>query len=277
MKYDFLIRVMEEDIDDGKDITSSIILDGKKVKCEAVIYARERCVIAGSYICEEFLKYYKLKYEIKKRDGEWVDENETVIYIFGDAYTVLMLERTLLNFLMRLSGIATITKKIVDKCKDVNPNVKIAATRKTTPGMRLLEKKAVVAGGGVAHRMGLYDAVLIKDNHYHFFDDMCETIEKFKKRGYEKVEIEVKTREDAIKAAKCGADIIMLDNMSVDDAKYLYPILKEYGVIVEISGGINFENVVEYAPYADIISLGIITHSIKAIDITMDIVGVVYD
>ena len=185
----------------------------------------------------------------------------------------------------RMSGIATTTRMLVDACHEINPYVKVSATRKTTPGFREWEKKAVILGGGVSHRVGLWDQILIKDNHLK----MVGSITKAVKRGgvYSKenpmpdgqlikVEVEVVDMGGAIEAAKASPDIIMLDNMAPWEVEAVAAEVRKINpdIEIEISGGITPENIIEYAPHADVISLGWLTHSAKATDLSLQIVEV---
>jgi len=173
---------------------------------------------------------------------------------------------------MRMSGIATLTDSLVRECRKVNPRVKVAATRKTTPGFREFEKRAVALGGGWPHRMGLYDAILIKDNHIKVAGGVKKALERARRKGRgRKIEIEVETPEQAYAALRSGADIIMLDNFKPGEAVKLAKELKKKrpGVLIELSGGIRPGNIAEYARAGDIISLGWLTHSVKSVDFSM--------
>ena len=192
----------------------------------------------------------------------------------GSARAILAGERLALNIVMRMSGIATLTRSLVDKCRKVNPKVRVAATRKTTPGFRYFEKKAVLIGGGDPHRMGLYDAVLIKNNHIRLAGGVKEALKRAAKGSYMmKVEIEVETPEQAFVALENGADIIMLDNFGPEEAKKLSHRLKKARpeVLIEISGGIRPDNIEKYAAAADIVSLGWLTHSVRSVDFSMKV------
>ncbi|MEM0016358.1 MAG: carboxylating nicotinate-nucleotide diphosphorylase, partial [Saccharolobus sp.] len=198
---------------------------------------------------------------------------DKILIFEGDASKLLSVERFILNFLARLSGIATITNIMVKKVKEVNPNVKIAGTRKTTPGFRVFEKYAIEVGGGDPHRYNLSDAVLIKDNHITLYGNLEELIKKIRESvSFTKlIEVEVSTYEDAIKAYKAGANAILLDNMRPYE---IIPIVNELKgkILIEASGGITPDNVVEYAKTnVDIISSGYITHSSKALDFSLDV------
>jgi nicotinate-nucleotide pyrophosphorylase (carboxylating) len=180
---------------------------------------------------------------------------------------------------MRMSGIATETRRLVNEVKKTSPIVRIAATRKTAPGLRYFDKRAVVVGGGDPHRMRLDDAVLIKDNHIVIAGGIEAAVKRARVSlgSSKKIEVEAKTREQAVQAAKIGADIVMLDNMTLKEAE---GTLKELAarnlrkkVLIEISGGITPKNLVSYAKLKpDIISLGSLTHSVKAIDMSLEVV-----
>ncbi len=265
---DDIDRFLYEDLNDTGDITSEAILGDEEAR--AYIKAKEQCVIAGM---EEAVEVFKRTGAIPnaiKKDGEEAKNGEAVMEITGKLKAILAGERLALNFLSRMSGIASITNELTKKCRKKNPNIKIAATRKTTPGFRKYEKKAVVIGGGYAHRMGLYDAILIKDNHLACVS-IREAIRKARRLGMP-VEIEVESIEDAMIAAEEGADIIMLDNMNpaqgiiaAGKVRKIKPDIK-----IEVSGGITPENIINYT-FADIISLGMLTHSVKSKDFSLEI------
>ncbi len=249
------------------DITSEII--PKNLKVEGIVIALEPCIVAGTgYICEN-VKKIGLKCD-GLDDGAEASKGEEILKIAGNARKVLGVERTVLNILSRMCGIATETKKVVERVRKINPNVKIAATRKTLWGY--LDKLAVKIGGGDPHRWNLSDMILIKDNHIKLIG-LEKAIELAKKISFtKKVEVEVEREKDALKAAKMGADIIMLDNFSPENACIVAKKLRRYEVIIEISGGITPENVGEYARCdVDVISMGYLTHSARAINLTMDI------
>jgi nicotinate-nucleotide pyrophosphorylase (carboxylating) len=198
--------------------------------------------------------------------------------ISGDGQTILSGERTMLNLLSRMSGIATKTRMLIEKLEKVNAKTKIAATRKSAPGLLYFDKKAVIIGGGDSHRSHLDDMILIKDNHLAIIGTVEEAVKRAKANASftKKIEIEVTNIEDALKAAKAGADIIMLDNFSPKQAKDAGEALGKAGfgkVLLEVSGGITGENLLDYASaQVDIISLGELTHSVKALDISLEIV-----
>jgi nicotinate-nucleotide pyrophosphorylase (carboxylating) len=268
---------IKEDIDIA-DITSEVLLSEEEAKGQ--ILSKQDCVVAGIEEAQEVFTYFGLNVQSKFSDGEWISKQDVILTVEGRAKDILAGERLALNFLGRMSGIATETRKLKDKCRKINSNVQIAATRKTTPGFRIFEKKAVMLGGGSPHRMRLDDAFLIKDNHLKLVSGVEEAVRlaKASDAAYQgkKVEIEVENATDAKKAALAGADIVMLDNMSPEEAKSAYLSIKELNsdITVEISGGITPENIEKYAEYADMISLGYLTHSIKAMDFSLELVKI---
>lgn len=259
-----------------EDITTNSIIK-KNMKASAKILAREEGIIAGVRIAEEIFKDFNLECITYKDDGEKVAKDECVMRIKGNARKILTLERSVLNIMMRMSGIATITNKIVNKVKSVNPKVIVACTRKTTPGMQWLEKLAVKIGGGDTHRFRLDDCAMIKDNHLALVGlEKAMKMLKKKVSFTKKIEVEVENINDAILAAKLGADIILLDNMSPKEIKMVINELKKRNlrnkVILEASGNIKPNIVQDYARTGvDVISLGFITHSAPALDLSLEI------
>jgi len=213
-------------------------------------------------------------------DGSEIRYGDVVMEVEGKAKNILMCERTVLNILMKMSGIATVTAKMVEKAKKVNPDIIIAATRKTMPGFRIFEKMAVSIGGGDTHRFSLGDCVLIKDNHIAVAGGLIEAIKFAKAASFtKKIEVEVKSVEDALTVAREGVDIIMFDNMSPNEIREAVKILEKEGlrerIILEASGGITPDNVEEYASTGvDVLSSGYITHSSKALDLSLRITEV---
>lgn len=263
-------KSLEEDIGKG-DITSNVLLSDENA--EAKVFSKEDCVLAGLEEAKNIFEKLGVEVNAHAKDGGSIRKGTTVLNLKGSAKSILAGERTALNLLSRMSGIATLTNKIVEKCRRINPDVKIAATRKTTPGFRYYEKKAVIIGGGISHRYGLYDAVLIKDNHIKIVGSINECIKRAKKTN-KPVEIEVENTDDAIKAAKSGADTLMLDNFVPEDVKKGYKKIKKINenIKIEVSGRINPENIAEYAKYADVISLGMLTHSVQSVDFSLEII-----
>ncbi|HEC81588.1 MAG TPA: carboxylating nicotinate-nucleotide diphosphorylase [Thermoplasmatales archaeon] len=267
---DFYLR---EDLDEKGDITSDSIFSDEEGKAQ--IIAKEQCIIAGLEEAEKVFKRLGASMEKKTEDGREVKKGEVVATVSGRLRSILTGERLALNFICRMSGIATETRKLVKICNKINPNVKIAATRKTTPGFRKFEKKAVEIGGGIPHRFGLYDAVLIKDNHIAGVGSITEAINKVKNKVKGKViEVEAQNEKDAIQAAYSNVDVIMLDNFKPEKAEKVTQKIKQINpnILIEVSGGINAENINRYASFADRISLGYITHSVKSKDFSLEII-----
>ena len=270
---DDIDRFLKEDLNKKGDITSESIFTNEKVKAQ--INSKEDCIIAGLDEIKKVFKKTGANTKLLIKDGDFVKKDTIVAEINGPIRSILKGERLALNILSRMSGIASETRDLVEKCKSINKNVKIAATRKTTPGFRKYEKKAVVIGGGEAHRYGLYDAIMIKDNHIKGIGSIEKAIKITKqKKLRKKIEIEVENEKDAIIAAKMNIDTIMLDNFNPKKGKEIAEKIKKINskIIIELSGGINSDNIVSYAPYADRISLGYITHSIKSKDFSLDII-----
>jgi nicotinate-nucleotide pyrophosphorylase (carboxylating) len=212
------------------------------------------------------------------RDGDEVDAGEILIEIKGPAKSLLAGERTSLNILGRMAGIATAVAEMVAVVAEVSPNTRVASMRKTMPGLREFDKKAVVLGGGDTHRFRLDDCVLIKDNHLTLMPSVAEAVKRARNRvSFTKlIEVEVETLEAAVEAAEAGADIIMFDNMSPAEIRSSLSNLAERGLkdgrLYEASGGINPENIAEYAASGvDVISMGYFTHSVRSLDVKLKI------
>ena len=265
---------LAEDLGYG-DITSEMLipygLEGK-----ASIIIKERGIVAGGEVAKKvFLRVDpSLKFNILIKDGTRVQPGDTVATISGRVISILKAERAVLNFLQRLSGIASETAKYIAKTRGLA--VKITDTRKTTPGLRLLEKYAVRMGGGKNHRLHLGDGILIKDNHLAALRatgmSLKDIVAKAKQNAPQgmKVEVEVNTAQEAMEAAEAGADIIMLDNMSPDEMSRVVSLLPSR-VKAEASGGITLANVRQAAMAGvNLISIGALTHSPKALDISLE-------
>ena len=263
-----LSQFLAEDIGSG-DITSSLL---PKKKISVRIIARENAIIGGTSYAKEIFKLKGCKVMILKKDGSKIKENQIIMTITGDAGKILTCERTALNLLTRMSGIATQTNELVKK---IPKKTKVYATRKTAPGLRYFDKEAVEIGGGKKHRLRLDEMIMIKDNHIAVEDSLLSLIKKTKKK-YRKFEVEVENTSDAILAAKEGATIIMLDNFSPSQIKRTIQVLKNQKlrnkVMLEASGGINSKNISKYGKTGvDIISVGSITNSVKGIDMSLEI------
>jgi nicotinate-nucleotide pyrophosphorylase (carboxylating) len=232
--------------------------------------------MAGLEEAARVFEHLGARLEPKARDGSWVAKGKEVAAVEGSAHAVLMGERLALNIIQRMSGIATLTRQAVDAARAANPHVVVAATRKTTPGFRAYEKRAVELGGGDPHRQGLDDMVLVKDNHIKLAGGVREAMERLERRRAQgprnrfalKVEVEVSTARDALQACALGADIVMMDNMGPDALRRAYRAVKRAHphVLVEVSGNITARNISRVAPYADIVSMGSLTHSAPARD-----------
>ncbi|HDD31273.1 MAG TPA: carboxylating.nicotinate-nucleotide diphosphorylase [Thermococcus litoralis] len=269
----YLLRFLEEDAPFG-DVTSEAVIP-EDLEAEAVIIAKQDGVIAGLEEAKALFEHFDVKVELKAKDGDEVKKGDVVIELRGNARSILLVERTALNIIGRMSGIATQVRRLMKKVRAVNPNVRIAGTRKTL--LKPLDKRAILLGGGESHRFSLSDAILIKDNHLALVP-LEEAIERAKAFSiYKVVEVEVESLEDALKAAKAGADIIMLDNMTPEQIEEVLEALKREGlrerVKIEVSGGITEENIESYAKLdIDVISLGALTHSVKNFDVSLEIV-----
>ena len=274
---------LKEDIGKG-DITTGVLVE-KTASSRASIIAKEDCVVCGLQIAEWIMAQvdFSVRFKPNCDDGHLVGGSKELAYLEGHTNSILRSERTMLNFLSFLSAIATTTKQFVDKAKPYG--VKIMDTRKTLPLLRYLEKYAVRAGGGTNHRMGLYDQVLIKDNHIKAsgaggrgsgvgLKELVETARRKNLKGT-KVEIEVGTVEEFTDALAGKPDIIMLDNMTPQNVRSCVEIrrLSRIKPILEVSGGINMETVEEFAKAKpDIISIGALTASVKSVDMSLEIV-----
>ncbi|MDC4231268.1 MAG: carboxylating nicotinate-nucleotide diphosphorylase [Nitrosopumilus sp.] len=263
-----LSQFLTEDIGKG-DITSNLL---PKKKVSVRIISRENGIVAGTTHTKEIFKLKGCNAKILKKDGSKIKPNQTIMTITGDARKILACERTALNLLTRMSGIATQTNELVKKI----PNkTKVYATRKTAPGLRYFDKEAVEIGGGEKHRLRLDEMIMIKDNHIAVENSLASIIKKAK-RKHKKFEVEVENTSDAILAAKEGATIIMLDNFSPSQIKKTVNALKNQKlrskVMLEASGGINSKNISKYGNTGvDIISVGSITNSVKGIDMSLEI------
>ncbi|HUU77648.1 MAG TPA: carboxylating nicotinate-nucleotide diphosphorylase [candidate division Zixibacteria bacterium] len=273
---EMLENFMKEDEGYG-DITSEILIPEEK-RAQARIFTREECILSGAILIPELFAVEDCEVTLKAKDGDKLAKNQDIAIIYGSMRYILKRERVALNLLSRMCGIATKTWSFVSNVPKESKTV-VAATRKTTPGLRLLEKYAVTCGGGDTHRLRLDDMVLLKDNHRVLFKSITRAVQELKKHlsFTKKIEVEVEDFETMVEAVEAGADIIMLDNMSSDNVKKALEILKEKGlrdkVIVELSGGINESNIAEYAKLeADVISSGALTHSYKSIDLSLDII-----
>jgi len=265
---------LREDLGDG-DVTTDFFVS-KNQQAMARIVAHERAILAGTETAAEVFRRVDstLDVAILRNDGSEVNPVENVIELRGSARPILKAERVALNFLQRLSGIATLTRKFVDAA--ANDRVKILDTRKTTPGLRALEKAAVVAGGGANHRFGLFDMVLLKDNHLAAttgFDAFAKAVRKVREaRPNVQIEVEADTLEQVRTFLEIdGIDLILLDNMKPAQIREAIALGKNK-VKFEASGGVTLKNVRQIAATGvDYISIGALTHSLRAIDFSLEL------
>jgi nicotinate-nucleotide pyrophosphorylase (carboxylating) len=268
---------LREDIGDG-DLTTDFFVP-KNQQATARIVAHERATVAGTETVAEVFRRVDSATEITvlRKDGSEVNPDETVIELRGPAPAILKAERVALNFLQRLSGIATMTRKFVDAA--ANEHVKILDTRKTTPGLRALEKAAVVAGGGANHRFGLFDMVLLKDNHLAVnagFDAFAKAVRRFREA---KPDVQIEVEADALEQVRAfleidGIDVILLDNMKPAQIREAIALGKGK-VKFEASGGVTLKNIRQIAATGvDYISIGALTHSARAIDFSLELTPV---
>ncbi len=272
-------RFLEEDVGQG-DVTTLLTIP-RGIIVEAQVVAKEKGVAAGVEEVSAFLEELGFETNALVSDGSEIEKGTTIMRISGDARTLLSTERTILNLLSRMSGIATKTRSVIEKVRDTSYETRIACTRKVAPGLLYFDKKAVMLGGGDTHRLHLDDLVLVKDNHLAIIGGVGEAVKRARNTVSfsKKIEVEVSSEKDASEAVEAGADIVMLDNFSPQKIKEAISLLAKNGlrdrVLIEASGGINEENVVEYAATgADILSLGEITDSVKALDMSLDVVKV---
>jgi nicotinate-nucleotide pyrophosphorylase (carboxylating) len=273
---DIVARALEEDIGEGDITTLALAPATEEVAAEIV--AKEDCVVAGLPVAEAVFARLdaRVKLDARVTDGEEVQAGGLIAVVSGPAAAILMGERTALNFLQRLSGIATLTSKFVDVTKDTGAT--ILDTRKTTPGLRHLEKYAVAAGGGTNHRMGLFDRILIKDNHLRIqqrfsADAIARAVAVAREKNPDApVEVEAASLDAVEAAVNAGADCILLDNMTPGELREAVELIAGRAT-TEASGGVTLDNVREVAlTGVQFISVGFLTHSARAVDISLKVV-----
>ena len=275
-----LLKFLHEDVGTG-DITSENLENSDKSVTAKIIFKSNFIgIVCGIEEVELLFDICNCDTTLHKLDGMEISPKTNIMEIYGTAKDVLKAERIALNLLMRMSGIATSTRKFVNIVNQVDPSIAIASTRKTAPGLRLFDKKAVVIGGGISHRIRLDDMVMIKDNHIAVGTSIGKIIQSMRKKigSSIKIECEVRNEHETIDAIESGADIIMLDNFSIPAAKQTMLKIIDKGlrnlVKVEISGGINLENVLDYAKLKpDVISIGYLTHSAPSLDFSLKILN----
>lgn len=282
MLHEFILRpiverALQEDLGSGDVTTEALVAPSERAR--AVIRVKESCVVAGLPVAELVFHVLdaKLRFNAKVCEGERVAAQTEIAEIDGSLRAILMGERTALNLLQRLSGIATQTARFVEAVQGFS--VQILDTRKTAPGLRILDKYAVRIGGGRNHRFGLYDGVMIKSNHIRACGSLTEAIARVRQHvpATVKLEVEVQTLAELEDALCAGVDIIMLDNMSLEEMREAVKRVKGargLGPLLEASGGVTLSNVRAIAATGvDYISVGALTHSVKAIDMHLEVLA----
>jgi len=271
-----LKKFLDEDIGHG-DITTDALVD-PDAKATGTVVCKERAVIAGLSESIILLKLLGCEGKPKVRDGQEVSAGTIILEANGSGHALLKVERVLLNLLSHMSGVATATAELVKIAKQNGGSARIACTRKTLPGLRYFEKRAVELAGGDTHRLRLDDAVLIKDNHLALAGSITESVRKAKAKVSftKKIEVEATTSDQGVEAALAGADIVLLDNMTPAEVKKSLGFLEAKKLrdhlLVEVSGGITRENLASYVKTGvDVISVGSMTHSAKAIDMSLEL------
>lgn len=266
-----LKRFLDEDVGSGDATTNIFVPD---IDGRASVICEENAIVAGLEEASEIFRLLNVDSELLVSDGDSVKKDTRVMNLRGPLKGIVTGERTALNFLMKMSGIATETNLLTQRIRAIDPDLLVAGTRKTTPGFREFEKKAIALGGGWPHRSGLYDMILIKDNHISACGGFSEMLEKIDDvPDGMKIDIEVTCIDDGVLAAKKGADIIMADHMSPDDVRILREAVRsiDADIKIEASGNITKDNIIDYAGCADIVSLGSLTHSSRAIHFSLDV------
>ena len=268
-----LLRFLSEDVRSG-DITSALLT---KKKIVAKIISRQQGVIAGIKFAKNLFQLKGCTVKTFVKDGAKVKRNQKILQVSGNTQSILSCERTVLNLLSRMSGIATQTNFLVSKIRSVSKKTSLYSTRKTAPGLRIFDKEAVKIGGGHKHRMALDEMIMIKDNHLVLCNSMEDIIKQAQKKR-KRVEIEVENQKDALLAAKMGASIIMFDNFTPAEIKRTIAVLRKKKmrnkVKLEASGGISSKNIIAYAKTGvDMISVGSITNSVSALDLSLEVIS----
>jgi len=273
VSLDYLLHFIKEDAPSG-DLTSETVIPD--MRCHAEISSEQEGIVAGLREATMLFSHYGVTVEQVAYDGDRVKAGDILLILTGNAKKILLVERTALNIIGRMSGIATETREMVKTVSAVNGHCRIAATRKTCPGFRALDKKAVQIGGGDPHRETLSDGILIKDNHLALVS-LKDAISAAKKATlYKKIEVEVETTADALLAASAGGDIILLDNMDPELVKITLDALMEKGlrdhITIELSGGIDHTTLRDFASLdVDVISMGALTHTVRNFSVKLEI------
>ena len=270
---DIILNALKEDIGDGDHSSLSCLKDTDRGTAKLI--AKENGILAGVEVAKRVFELYdsNLSTEVFLEDGSEVAVGSIVLEVSGKVQSILCTERLVLNIMQRMSGIATKTRQIVNQIKGTN--ARILDTRKTTPGIRQLEKMAVVIGGGMNHRFGLYDMIMLKDNHIDFAGGVRNAIEQSKAYVQEmdkpvEIEVEIRTKSELIEAVSTGGiKRILLDNFTPDELRDLVPLIPD-SIESEASGGITELTILDYAKTGvDFISMGALTHSVKSLDLSL--------
>jgi nicotinate-nucleotide pyrophosphorylase (carboxylating) len=272
-RFDPIDVAIQEDVGAG-DVTSDFFVPANLCALARIV-CREKAIIAGTETAAEVFRRIDpdLHIQVLRADGADVNAGDVIIEIHGLARSILKAERVVLNFLQRLSGIATLTRKFVDAAE--NDQVKILDTRKTTPGLRKLEKAAVVAGGGANHRFGLFDMVLVKDNHFAAHSGLAAFVETIRKLRQEQPDVRIEVEADRLQQVRTflqidDIDVILLDNMKPAQIREAVALGKKK-VKFEASGGVTLKNIRQIAATGvDYISIGALTHSARAVDLSLE-------
>lgn len=269
-----LERFLIEDLGNG-DLSAELIFD-KNYSSAGKFIAKCSGILAGTDIIKYTYETYGANVDVKLfiNDGAAVNKGDTIAEVSGPVTALLSCERIILNLMQRMSGIATTTTTAVELLDD--SSIRICDTRKTIPGLRIFEKYAVTCGGGFNHRVGLYDGIMLKDNHIAFFGGITNAVSEIKKKiGHMvKIEVETETKEQVIEAVNAGADVIMFDNRTPNEIRELVKLVPNY-IITEASGGIGLNNISQFkGTGVNYISIGALTHSAMPLDISFNSTGV---
>lgn len=277
-----LRNFLREDIGYGDITSNSVIQANISAKAEIICKSKKAAIVCGLEEASIVFDICNCETQTLAKDGSWVEKGDVVMNIVGKVHSILKAERTALNLIMRMSGIANETRTFIEAIRGYNSSIRIACTRKTSPGLRFFDKKAVATGGGDTHRMRLDDMVLIKDNHLLLTSSVEKSIRLARKNvgSSVKIECEVTNLNEVIAAINAGAEIIMLDNFSPQEVTKTMKKITKMGIRnkakIEVSGGVNLQNLRYYAKAKpDIISIGYITHSPKAIDFSLEILNTI--
>jgi len=276
-----LVGFLNEDIGTG-DITSNLLIPEETISKGTIVCKNggRRIIVSGLSEAKIIFDICGCEATLLVDDGAKIAKGIDVLTVEGSSRSILKGERTALNLLMRMSGISTRTNQFIEKLGELSKTVRISSTRKTVPGLRYFDKKAVVIGGGISHRVRLDQLILIKDNHIAIVGSVKKAIEKARSvyGNKRKIECEVIDFSGIVEAIESGADIVMLDNFKPEEVKESLDRIMKLGlrnkIIIEISGGINLDNIYDYAiAKPDVISIGSLTHSVQSIDFSLEIPG----